>query len=211
MNGEGSKYLFNFLYGTYIPTNTKVLFKFSGKKMKQYVVASAGDWESVRLPSDLNTLSYEIDRATTNVGGSVSATKATTMDFALPGETDPVKHDTQALLVTGLFKNGMNFDAALAQYLTLTVEGLQNPDRFGNFTVVIEFQKLRDQNDAGSGYLTTDQIYCAAFITDARARIEQIVPSTTAANTVVGADTDLTIKYVLSNEVTLSAKFGVLF
>ena len=122
VDGKGSKYLFNFLYGTYIPTNTEILFKFSGKKMKKYVDATKGDYQNVRLPASLSDLNYEIDRATTNVGSSIVATKYNT-DITLPGVTNPMKHDIEYLLVKGLFKSGMNFDAALGQYLTLTVEG----------------------------------------------------------------------------------------
>lgn len=90
--------------------------------MKQYVVPASGDYENVRLPASLSDLKFEIDRSTTNVGSSIT-TQSYNTAITLPGVTDPMAHDIQYLLVGGLFKTGMNFDAALAQYLTLTVEG----------------------------------------------------------------------------------------
>ena len=90
--------------------------------MKQYVVPATGDYENVRLPASLSDLKFEIDRSTTNVGSSIT-TQSYNTAITLPGVTDPMAHDIQYLLVGGLFKTGMNFDAALAQYLTLTVEG----------------------------------------------------------------------------------------
>ena len=73
LNSQQAKYLFKIRYGTFVPSNTRLRFKFAGKRMKVQGNPGAGDYQGVRLPSSLSSLSYEVARSTTNVGLSVSA------------------------------------------------------------------------------------------------------------------------------------------
>lgn len=63
-------YLFNFKYNSFVHTSTKLLWRFSSSKPKDFSDPAAGVYNNVRLPASLTDLEMTIDRVTTNVASS---------------------------------------------------------------------------------------------------------------------------------------------